>query len=298
MDKIAERISEVLSKKGITQKELADKAGITQVSLSRYLNGERVPKANILVQISNALGVSCDYLVGIQRKENTEDENIMKLIINTELGGFNFTLSKTSVIYLLNLAQKLEDEGDPKSDINQKDDNVNENIDISQQSVEELTFPPTEETQGTETEITFPEDEPQEDDQDDFETLLREYDQKKKREWNETHQTPGPADGKYKGFLFIKCEHCGETRGFCAKQPISEYKCNECGEKTKLKDLRRMFMDCECGRHSKYYTNETADVITHNCIECGAPVDMMLNSRRTAYTSLGGGYDEKKRRRI
>ena len=217
----------------------------------------------------------------------------MKLSVNTELGEFKFTLSQTSVIYLLSLAQKLEDEGDPKADINREDDNANGNIDNNQQSVDELRFPPVDETQGAETQLTFPEDEAQEDDQDDFETLLREYDQKKKREWNETHQAPGPADGKYKGFLFIKCEHCGEARGFCSKQPISEYKCNECGEKTKLKYLRRMFMDCECGRHSKYYTNETADVITHNCIECGAPVDMMLNSRRTAYTSLGGVRREK-----
>lgn len=81
----------------------------------------------------------------------------------------------------------------------------------------------------------------------------------------------------------------GETRGFCAKQPIDEYRCNECGGKTKLKDLRRMFLDCECGSHYKYYTNETAEVVTNNCINCGSPVDMMLNSRRTAYISIVGG---------
>lgn len=38
---------------------------------------------------------------------------------------------------------------------------------------------------------------------------------------------------EYKGFLMIKCEKCGEIKGFCAKTPISEYRC-QCGGKTKL----------------------------------------------------------------
>lgn len=31
---------------------------------------------------------------------------------------------------------------------------------------------------------------------------------------------------EYKGFLLIKCESCGKMKGFCAKTPISRYKCN------------------------------------------------------------------------
>ena len=36
----------------------------------------------------------------------------MKLAFRTEMGEFKFNLSQTSVIYLLGLAQELEDEGD------------------------------------------------------------------------------------------------------------------------------------------------------------------------------------------
>lgn len=229
-------------------------------------------------------------------KTTQRKARIMKISVNTVLGEFKFNYSQATVIYLLGLMQKLEDEGDESIDINDKVYNINKIIDKG----DELKFPPEEEPEtdnATIREDEKPEEDKQEEQPEDFGTLLEEYEKKNKREWNSTGQAAGPAGGKYKGFLLIKCEHCGETRGFCAKQPIDEYKCNSCGEKTKLKDLRRLFMDCECGRHSKYYTNETAEVVTHNCIECGSPVDMMLNSRRTAYVSIGGGYCEKKKQR-
>lgn len=222
----------------------------------------------------------------------------MKLSVNTELGEFAFNFSQASVIYLLGLMQRIEDEGEQAYKTT-KTAPVKEKEIVSKKDAadapEELVFPPKKEDPAEE--LPFPEV-MQEEEPEDFGTLLEEYEKKNKREWNSTGLAVGPVGGKYKGFLLIKCEHCGETRGFCAKQPIDEYKCNSCGEKTKLKDLRRLFMDCECGRHSKYYTNETAEVVTHNCIECGSPVDMMLNSRRTAYISIRGGQYEKRHGRI
>lgn len=289
MEKLGERITTILSEKGLTQRELASEAGITQVSLSRYLSGERVPKATVLMQISKALGVSLDYLMG-EKKSEREESRIMNLTLKTELGEFKFALSQTSVIYLLSLAQKLEDEGDPRTDINVVDDNINPNVDNVMSELDELRFPPEE---TADEERSFPEEAEQEEEHEDFGELLEEYEQKKKREWNEAQQVAGPPDGKYKGFLYIKCDHCGEVRGFCAKQPIDEYRCSECGGKTKLKGLRRMFLNCECGKSYRYYTNETAEVVTNNCINCGTPVDMMLNSRRTAYTTIGGGPKRK-----
>lgn len=41
----------------------------------------------------------------------------------------------------------------------------------------------------------------------------------------------------YKGFLLIRCAQCGELRGFCAKQPISSYRCATCNGETPLHDL-------------------------------------------------------------
>lgn len=212
---LGERIAGLLKQLGITQRELAERIGITEVSMSRYIRGDRTPKGPVVANMATALNTTTDYLLGIG--ESNEEKR------------------------------------------------------------EELSLPEDEaETQ-------------------DFGDALEEFEQKQKRAWNETGGAVyKPADGKYKGFLFIKCEHCGETRGFNAKVPIDEYKCSECGGKTKLKGLRPAHLDCECGKHWKYQTNETADVLTINCINCGQPVDMMLNSRRTAYVSIGGGTARKR----
>lgn len=51
------------------RKSFADACGITEVSLSRYLSGDRVPKAPVIIAMANALGVSADYLLGLEDKE-------------------------------------------------------------------------------------------------------------------------------------------------------------------------------------------------------------------------------------
>ena len=90
---------------------------------------------------------------------------------------------------------------------------------------------------------------------------------------------------KYKGFLLIKCESCGEVKGFCAKEPIDSYYCKSCGSKTPLEDMKVLYEDCECGMHYKYMTNQTEDFVTHECLSCGEKNTMVLNSRRTAYVT-------------
>lgn len=60
---LGDRIKEALSASGMSQRELADKCHITEVSLSRYIRSERMPKASVLKDISDALGVSTDYLI-------------------------------------------------------------------------------------------------------------------------------------------------------------------------------------------------------------------------------------------
>lgn len=214
---LGERIAGLLKQLGITQRELAERIGITEVSMSRYIRGDRTPKGPVVANMATALNTTTDYLLGTGESNEEKQEEL----------------------------SLQEDEAETR----------------------------------------------------DFGEALEEFEQKQKRAWNETGGAVyKPADGKYKGFLFIKCEHCGETRGFNAKVPIDEYKCSECGGKTKLIGLRPAHLDCECGKHWKYQTNETADVLTINCINCGRPVDMMLNSRRTAYVSIGGCCEKKKRR--
>ncbi len=90
----------------------------------------------------------------------------------------------------------------------------------------------------------------------------------------------------YTGFLHIRCEHCGKIKTFCAKYQLSYFGCKECGEKTELKDLKRAFINCECGGTARYFTNETADLIELNCINCGMPVTLKYNAKKKLYETI------------
>lgn len=90
------RLDQARKEKGLTQRELANRVGVTEVSMSRYVNGARVPKEPIVVNIAKALGVSVDYLVGTSsvkkrhtnadRIRNMSDEELAELIT----GSLNF----------------------------------------------------------------------------------------------------------------------------------------------------------------------------------------------------------------
>ena len=48
-----------------------------------------------------------------------------------------------------------------------------------------------------------------------------------------------------------------------------------------------LFLFCYCGEGFSDETNLTADRVTHTCLACKAPVDLELNSRKTAYVTVG-----------
>jgi transcriptional regulator with XRE-family HTH domain len=74
LKKIGDRILELRKQKDMSQKELSDKAQITEASLSRYENNLREPKAEIVGKIAKALDTTTDYLLGIN--DNPENSNI------------------------------------------------------------------------------------------------------------------------------------------------------------------------------------------------------------------------------
>lgn len=54
------RVKEILKEKGLTQKDLADKMGVAEISLSRSINGN--PNLSTLQKIADALGVKIEEL--------------------------------------------------------------------------------------------------------------------------------------------------------------------------------------------------------------------------------------------
>lgn len=64
-----ERLLSQLQKQGITQKELAERINTTEATLSRYVSGNREPKADVLANIATALHTTSDYLLGIEKDD-------------------------------------------------------------------------------------------------------------------------------------------------------------------------------------------------------------------------------------
>lgn len=66
---LGKRISEALKRSNTQQKELAERIGITEAVMSRYISGDREPKPDMLANIATALNTTSDYLLGIEHDE-------------------------------------------------------------------------------------------------------------------------------------------------------------------------------------------------------------------------------------
>ena len=77
----SQRLRECIERQWLTQKELAARANITDVALSRYVNGTRIPKANTLSRLLEPLHTTADYLInGTPPGGESEIEKKIKLV--------------------------------------------------------------------------------------------------------------------------------------------------------------------------------------------------------------------------
>lgn len=74
---LPEKLKLLRSKYGLSQKQVADKLGVSPPIVSGYETGERTPSTEILLSISYLYNCSIDYLLG---KQTTEPQ----IILNTD----------------------------------------------------------------------------------------------------------------------------------------------------------------------------------------------------------------------
>lgn len=63
---MGERIGCLLKEQGMTQKELAARVGATEAAVSKYIKGEREPRAEILANIATVLHTTSESLLGMK----------------------------------------------------------------------------------------------------------------------------------------------------------------------------------------------------------------------------------------
>lgn len=80
---IMNRIKELRQEKGLTLRQLSEKTGIRDNTISQYETGKRYPKEINLLKLADFFGVSSTYLMGENNIKNIDDFlNILQKFIN------------------------------------------------------------------------------------------------------------------------------------------------------------------------------------------------------------------------
>ncbi|MCD7777982.1 MAG: helix-turn-helix domain-containing protein [Clostridiales bacterium] len=126
---IGEKIKEIRKQKHISQKQLAEKLGISYVMISQYETGSRNPKINTINKIAAALDVDPSELLNSEEKtiqnQNEQGSNsILKLsptIENIQKYPEYFDLVKDSIIKAINKTLiRIEPETGKKLEVNEE----------------------------------------------------------------------------------------------------------------------------------------------------------------------------------
>ncbi|MBD5436778.1 MAG: helix-turn-helix transcriptional regulator [Treponema sp.] len=77
---LGEKIRDLMDKLALSQKKLAELANVTEVSMSRYISGERDPSIETLANIATALHTTTDFLLGKESDKEFEFRNVKTLL--------------------------------------------------------------------------------------------------------------------------------------------------------------------------------------------------------------------------
>lgn len=68
----SENLRLAINQMGITQKELGARSGLSHITISRYLSGDRRPGGDELYRMANVLGTSMEWLIGGREVGNND----------------------------------------------------------------------------------------------------------------------------------------------------------------------------------------------------------------------------------
>ena len=80
-EQFGERLALLIKEKGLSQRELAQKAGVTEAAMSLYVKGTRIPRASVLARVAEALNTTSDYLMNGTASNNREELDLAKKLL-------------------------------------------------------------------------------------------------------------------------------------------------------------------------------------------------------------------------
>ena len=65
MDIFGDNLRDILKEYGMTQRQLAEETGLTEATISNYINKRKIPSMRAIVNIANDLDISTDELINL-----------------------------------------------------------------------------------------------------------------------------------------------------------------------------------------------------------------------------------------
>ena len=65
MEVFSKRLKQTLKDNNVSQKDLAERIGMSKNIISDYCNGKKMPSIGVLISICKTLNESADYLLGL-----------------------------------------------------------------------------------------------------------------------------------------------------------------------------------------------------------------------------------------
>ncbi len=95
------RLSQLLTDRQMSQKELAKKAEITEAAVSHYLKGDRTPRSSVLARIASVLGTTSDYLMEGTPQDHEKELGYAKRLIARNVDHMTIAEKKEILSILL-----------------------------------------------------------------------------------------------------------------------------------------------------------------------------------------------------
>ena len=71
-----DKLKIILEEKGLSQREFSKKCGLTEVSVSRYINNKRIPRMDVCKKIADVLDVNISILISNDPINNTSNDKL------------------------------------------------------------------------------------------------------------------------------------------------------------------------------------------------------------------------------
>ena len=125
LEQLGDKLSKCRQNRNMTQEELARRLGITPQALSKWERNQSFPDISLLSDVCSVLGVSADYLLGIESQKLTENDdekdneeilfNLRNSLEPLELifgeGLVHLFIDTPFVEYIVSLRKRLSKEG-------------------------------------------------------------------------------------------------------------------------------------------------------------------------------------------